>query len=94
MDGELKRLRGEIDRVDGELVALLSERLRLVDAVGALKKAEGLPVRDEAREAELLARIRALAGENAQEAEAVYQMILLISRARQGLISRARQGRA
>ena len=77
------RLRGEIDRVDTELVRLLNERLRLVDAIGAIKRARGLPVRDEAREAELLARIRAQAEENAAEAEAVYQMILLISRERQ-----------
>lgn len=77
------RLRGEIDRVDTELVRLLNERLRLVDAIGAIKRERGLPVRDEAREAELLARIRAQAGENAAEAEAVYQMILLISRERQ-----------
>ena len=77
------RLRGEIDRVDTELVRLLNERLRLVDAIGAIKRARGLPVRDEAREAELLAHIRAQAGENAAEAEAVYQMILLISRERQ-----------
>ena len=83
MDGEMGRLRGEIDRVDTELVRLLNERLRLVDAIGAIKRARGLPVRDEAREAELLARIRAQAGENAAEAEVVYQMILLISRERQ-----------
>lgn len=83
MDGEMGRLRGEIDRVDTELVRLLNERLRLVDAIGAIKRERGLPVRDEAREAELLARIRAQAGENAAEAEAVYQMILLISQERQ-----------
>lgn len=82
-NAELKRLRGEIDRVDTELVTLLNERLQLVDAIGALKRGQGLPVRDEAREAELLARIRAQAGENAAAAEAVYQMILLISRERE-----------
>ena len=81
--GELERLRGEIDRVDAELTALLNERLRLVDEIGAYKREQGLPVRDEAREAELLARIRACAGENADEAEAVYQTILRLSSARQ-----------
>lgn len=82
-NGELKRLRGEIDRVDAQLVELLNERLRLVDEIGAVKRALALPVRDEKREAELLERVRALAGGNAVEAEAVYQMILLISRERQ-----------
>ncbi|MGX8693039.1 MAG: chorismate mutase [Clostridia bacterium] len=82
-NGELERLRGGIDRVDAELVTLLNRRLQLVDEIAALKHEQGLPVRDEAREAELLARIRAQAGENAAEAEAVYQTILRISRMRQ-----------
>ena len=80
---ELERLREEIDRVDAELVELLNKRLQLVDEIGALKRGQGLPVRDRAREEELLARIRARAGENAAEAETVYRTLLQISRARQ-----------
>lgn len=82
-NGELKRLRGEIDRVDAQLVALLNERLRLVDEIGAVKRAQALPVRDEKREAELLERVRALAGEDAAEAEAVFRLLLRLSRERQ-----------
>lgn len=82
-NGELERLRGEIDRIDAAMAALLDERLRLVDEIGACKQARGLPVRDGAREAELLSRIRAIAGENADEAEEVYRTILRLSRARQ-----------
>lgn len=83
VDGELERLRGEIDRADNALMAAFLERLRIVDRIGARKRALGLPARDDAREEALLARVRALAGENADEAEAVYQMILLICRTRQ-----------
>ena len=80
---ELERLREEIDRVDAELVELLNKRLQLVDEIGALKRGQGLPVRDRAREEELLAHIRAQAGEQADEAEALFLALLDISRARQ-----------
>jgi monofunctional chorismate mutase len=80
---ELARLRGEIDRIDAQLLALFLERMRVVDEIGATKRGLGLPVRDEAREAELLARIRAQAGEQADEAEALFRALLDISRGRQ-----------
>ncbi len=80
---ELARLRGEIDRIDAQLLALFLERMRVVDEIGETKRSLGLPVRDEAREAKLLARIRAQAGERADEAEALFQALLAISRGRQ-----------
>ena len=82
-DRELARLRGEIDRIDGQLLALFLERMRVADEIGAHKREQGLPVRDEAREAELLAHIRAQAGEQADEAEALFLALLDISRGRQ-----------
>lgn len=83
-DRELERLRAEIDRIDGRLLALFLERMRVVDEIGAHKRKQGLPVRDEAREAELLAHIRAQAGqEQADEAEALFRALLATSRARQ-----------
>ncbi len=77
---ELSALRGEIDRVDREMTALFLERLALVDEIGALKKARGLPVRDEAREAAILERACERGG---AEAEALFRALLAISRARQ-----------
>ena len=82
-NGELAHLRGEIDRIDGQLLALFLERMRVVDELGETKRSLGLPVRDEAREAELLARIRTRAGERADEAEALFRELLAISRGRQ-----------
>lgn len=82
-NGELARLRGEIDRIDAQLLALFLERMRVVDEIGETKRGLKLPVRDEAREAELLARIRAQAGERADEAEVLFRALLDISRGRQ-----------
>ena len=81
----LAALRAEIDRVDGALVPLLAERMRLSDEIGRHKKEKALPVRDEAREEELLRRVKALAGEDCgKSVEAVYRGVLNASRARQG----------
>lgn len=52
---ELARLRGEIDRVDRGLLALLNERASLVRAVGAWKARNGVPVYSAARERDLIA---------------------------------------
>ena len=60
---DLDQLRGALDRVDGQLVESLSERLDTVAQIARLK-AEGLPfLRDHDREAELLARIEGWARE-------------------------------
>ena len=48
--------RAEIDRVDDELVALLSRRARLVAALAELKSSAGLPLHDPDREREVLER--------------------------------------
>jgi chorismate mutase len=58
---ELSRLRDSIDNIDAALVHLLAERFKFTQQVGALKSAAGLPPADPKREAEQIARLRALA---------------------------------
>ncbi len=58
---ELLRLRGSIDNMDSALVHLLAERFKVTKRVGELKAAAGLPAADPEREAEQIARLRALA---------------------------------
>ncbi len=83
-NGELERLRGEIDRVDAELLRLFAARMALVDEIGAVKAERGLPVCDPRREAEILARVRERAGaELADEAETLFRTLTALSRARQ-----------
>ena len=83
-DKELARLRGEIDRIDGQLLALFLERMRVADEIGAHKSERGIDVYDGRREAEILSRVRERAGERgADEAEALFRALLAISRGRQ-----------
>ena len=60
---ELRRLRHSIDNMDAALVHLLAERFTVTQRVGELKAAHGLPPADPAREAQQIARLRALAVE-------------------------------
>lgn len=84
MNKNLESFRREIDRIDSALAPLLEERMRLSDEIGAYKQENGLPVRDEAREEALLARIRALVESDcADSVESVYRAVLAASRARQ-----------
>jgi chorismate mutase len=58
---ELARLRGSIDNIDAALVHLLAERFKCTQQVGRLKADIGLPPSDPGREAQQIARLRALA---------------------------------
>lgn len=69
MSGELERLRGEIERVDQELVSLIARRIDIARSIGEAKKAMGLPTLDPAREAQLMRRVGALAREVGLEPE-------------------------
>jgi chorismate mutase len=61
IDPELQRLRDSIDNIDAALIHILAERFKFTKAVGELKAERGLPPADPAREAQQIARLRALA---------------------------------
>lgn len=60
-DPELARLREEIDRLDRRLIALLTDRARVVQRVTEHKRRSRLPVVDRHREDAMLERIADLA---------------------------------
>ncbi len=60
---ELARLRHSIDNIDAALIHILAERFKATQQVGVLKAELGLPASDPAREAQQVARLRALAHE-------------------------------
>lgn len=60
---ELAEIRRSIDNIDAALIHLLAERFKQTRKVGALKARTGLPPADPAREAQQIARLRALAGD-------------------------------
>jgi chorismate mutase len=58
---ELGRLRDSIDNIDAALIHLLAERFKFTQQVGALKATANMPPADPDREAQQIARLRALA---------------------------------
>jgi chorismate mutase len=62
VDPDLRQLRDSIDNIDAALIHLLAERFKCTKAVGRLKAQRGLPPADPTREAQQIARLRALAG--------------------------------
>ena len=56
---DLQRLRAGIDRIDGELARLFEERMAAAAEIAAWKRENGRPVRDPAREREVLDRAAA-----------------------------------
>lgn len=56
----LEDLRGQIDQVDRELVALLESRANLVFAVGEVKRQKNLPIHDPERESKIKIKVQNL----------------------------------
>ncbi len=54
----IDELRGEIDRINQRLLALIAERQNVSVSIGALKASHGLPLYSEEREANLLETFR------------------------------------
>ncbi|MGO2963704.1 MAG: chorismate mutase [Carnobacterium maltaromaticum] len=52
----LDKQRAEIDQIDRELVALFERRMAIVTEIGEIKKANSLPIFDEAREINVIER--------------------------------------
>ncbi|MGH8279567.1 MAG: chorismate mutase [Gammaproteobacteria bacterium] len=59
--GDLHAWRARIDSMDAALVRLLRERVRVARRLGERKLAAGLPLKAPEREAEVLARVAAMA---------------------------------
>ena len=79
-------LRNEIDKIDHQILGLLSQRNRVVEEVAKVKKATGFGIRDFARETSLLADRgeRAVqSGLSSDVVESLFRVILWASRDRQ-----------
>ncbi|HEX2077752.1 MAG TPA: chorismate mutase [Longimicrobium sp.] len=68
---ELARLRGEIERIDRQIVALIAERVALAREVGPVKHALGMPTLDPPREAAVVRRAGQLARDAGLDDEGV-----------------------
>lgn len=54
----MAQLRDQIDRIDRDLLDLLSQRATYIDRAIVLKQKEGLPARTTSRVAEVIAKVR------------------------------------
>ena len=61
VDPALTALRTELEAVDGEIVRLIARRVETARAIGAHKRAVGLPTLDASREAAVVRRAATLA---------------------------------
>ncbi len=82
-DGDLDALRRQLDETDGELLALFARRQELSAAVGAYKKAHGLPVQDKKREAEVLRNRGDMLPGRRKQAERLMELLMELSREEQ-----------
>ena len=78
----LAEIRGEIDRIDGELLKLLEERTNLALEAGAAEAALGRPVHDPEREAQLLAHIsaRGAGALSPEDLRALWELLIAATR--------------
>ncbi|MCE5237529.1 prephenate dehydratase [bacterium] len=81
----LDDLRGQIDRIDHELLRLLRERAQIASEVGQFKASQGRDVYDPQREARLLERLTTddLSPLTPEAIRAIYREIISVSRSLQ-----------
>ncbi len=83
---DLSALRDRIDAVDRQIIALLAERLRIVEEVATAKLEAASPFRDRGREEALLLRLRehaTAAGLDPHQIERLYRVVMDMSVAHQ-----------
>ncbi len=69
----MAEVRPGIDRLDEQIVALLAERFRYMDAAARIKQ-DRSAVRDEGRKAEVIANARRVAAEESAPLEAIQEI--------------------
>ena len=84
---DLNDLRGQIDALDQQLLALFEQRMEIAARIGQYKKSQNLPVLNAAREQQIIAKIHAAAQpELADYAADFFTSLFKISRAYQETI--------
>lgn len=77
---ELSALRKRMDEINREMQALFEERMDVSVDIAHWKKANGIPVRDIAREEEILDSMRALSKRYPAETRTLFETLFALSR--------------
>lgn len=80
---ELSEIRARIDAVDEQLLQLFLERMELAGEVAAYKSEHHLPILNERREREILAKVTAKAGGMERYVCRFYSTLFALARSRQ-----------
>ncbi len=86
---EIDSLRGRIDEIDVEIVQLLKRRFEVARALGYIKRAGGLPIRDRAREKRILAKTEGISKQmsiNPAVTGRIFKLILQMGARAQGVV--------
>ncbi|MDD2532422.1 MAG: chorismate mutase [Candidatus Methanomethylophilaceae archaeon] len=79
---EKEKLRNEIALIDQEVIGLVSRRTSLAERIGRMKMSEGLPIKDPAVEAKVIARYRSYAemeGLDPEDGERLAKLLIEIA---------------
>ena len=76
----LEKVRNQIDRIDERISELFNERQRLAAEIAKIKKEEGLPTQDLAREEEIMKRAEERCGVYGRE---LFQKLMDLSKKEQ-----------
>ena len=80
-------LRKKIDKVDAKLVELFAKRMEIAGELAKVKKAEGIPVLDSAREEQKLEEVAALSPDEYKEyTKKLYRTLFEVSKEYQNKI--------
>ncbi|MDA1197111.1 MAG: chorismate mutase [Nanoarchaeota archaeon] len=75
---KINKIRRHIDRIDTVIITALAERIQLVFDIGKYKKKKELPIFDEAREIEIMDKLKAMAKEQGLEESFTEEIFLSI----------------
>ena len=75
----INQLRKRIDEVDEQILRFLSERAKICESIGTVKKDHGMPIKDAYRENEVYAHVKEKAAELALDpvlVKSIYRQII------------------
>ena len=62
-EDKIKKVRRHIDRIDTVIITVLAERMSLMPEIADYKKKNEIPIFDEAREVEIMSKLKKIAKE-------------------------------
>ncbi len=85
MKKQIEKIRDDLDKIDDQIMVLITKRLTLAKKIGKLKKATGKNVFDPTRESLIIDRLHKTYGNKIkkEEIELIYNSLYKISKKRQ-----------